>query len=198
MSDYVPAYMKESPPPPQLGENQEVTATIEKIELEQGKYGEQYRFDCTLDDYKNYPAKAWLKFYKKPGTRSFLGILCMNIEKVTGVRYEKLDHAIKALENDIGRVYLRCSGHRTVDEVTFPKFKVVTSRLPAKQAPQKAEATPEPNRENEIISRILASRPQLTRQALDKLLKVETDKGIPKNAAPFVVAANLGIEIAKT
>lgn len=198
MDSYIPAYMKESPPPPELKENEEVLATIDKIELDtQGKYGDQFRFDTTLDDHKKYPAKVWLKHYSTPGNRSFLGILCMNIESFTGVKYESLDAAMKALENDIGKVYLRCSGHRTIDDVTFPKFKVVVSKLPTKQASLEDKITKEPNKENEIIARILASKPQLTRPAVEKMISAEVDKGIPREASIYVVAANLGIAISQ-
>lgn len=191
---YIPPYMKESPPPPELKEGQEVLSTITKIELdEKGKYGPQFRFDCTLDDQGNYPTKAWLRHYATPGNKSFLGILCLNIESFTGTRYKSLDAAMKALEVDVGKVYLRCSGHQITDETTFPRFKVVVNRLPPRQVSLETKTTSEPSRENEIIARILATKPQLTRQAIDKMVKSETDKGIPREAAVYIIASNLGV-----
>jgi len=196
MDQYIPAYMKESPTPPTLNEGAEVLATIQKIELDTtGEYGPQYRFDCTLDDYKEYPAKAWLKHYDTPGNKSFLGILCLKIEDVTGTKYSSLDAAMQALQSKIGKIYLRCSGHRTTEGTTFPKLKVVVQRLPPLQislAPKSAEKS---SGEDVVINQILANIPQLTRPAIEKMISAEVDKGIPRQAASYIVASNLGVNI---
>lgn len=196
MTDYIPAYMKESPPPPEIKEGEEVLATIDKIELDtKGTYGAQYRFDCTLDDFKDFPAKAWLKHYTTPGHKSYLGMLCLRIESITGVRYDSLDAAMQALKNKIGKIYLRCSGHRTTEGTTFPKLKVVTSRLPPVQVPLGSKTVEEPVGEEAVIARILATIPQLTKPAIEKMIAAEVSKGIPRQAATFIIASNLGVTV---
>lgn len=196
MTDYIPAYMKESPPPPEIKEGEEVLATIDKIEIDtKGTYGAQYRFDCTLDDFKNFPAKAWLRYYETPGHKSYLGMLCLKIENVTEVRYDSLDAAMQALKNKIGKIYLRCSGHRTTEGTTFPKLKVVTGRLPPVQVPLGSKTVEEPVGEEAVITRILATIPQLTKPAIEKMIAAEVSKGIPRQAASFIVASNLGVTV---
>lgn len=197
MSDYIPSYMKESPPPPEIEEGKQVLATIVDIKIDtKRKFGyDQYMFDCTLDDYKGYNAKAWMRHYPEPGHKSYLGILCMNVEKYTGEVYSSLDDVMTALKNDVGKIYLRCSDHKEVEDTTFPRFKPVHDKLPPKQVSIEAKTVADPSGEEAVIARILASIPQLTRPAVEKMVAAEVSKGIPRQAATYIVASNLGITV---
>ena len=197
MNSDIPEYMRESPPPPEIDEGQQVLGTIIDITVDtKRKFGyDQYVFDCTLDDYNGYNAKAWMRHYPEPGHKSYLGILCMNVEKYTGKSYSSLDSVMNALKNDVRKIYLRCSGHKEVEDTTFPRFKPVHEKLPPKQVSIESRTVAEPSGEEAVISKILATIPQMTRPAIEKMVAAECSKGIPRQASVYIVATNLGVTL---
>lgn len=124
-----PSFIKKANPPPEVIQGQRKTAVIEAIQLEDGKYGEQWRFDLDIDGYKT---RAWIKHYDEPSEASALGLLCINLCSTLDVFHDRPQDYIKDLKA-YGLIFVECKGFRTHEGKTFPKFSIVPELLPAKK-----------------------------------------------------------------
>ena len=125
-----PDFIKKAIPPPEVKQGQRLPAKIEAIELEDGQYGEQWKFDLELEN--GYKTRAWIKHYDEPSEASSLGILCINLCNTLDIFHDRPHDYLKDLK-DYGMVLLECKGHRVHEGKTYPKFKLVPEILPAKR-----------------------------------------------------------------
>jgi hypothetical protein len=209
---YRPGFITKSKEPPKLHEDDKVEATILDIVYEKStfrdKEREQYKFDVTLDDYDDYPCKAWLTYYEKPGDRSHLGILVLNL-------CNKLERTFATMEDfrramiDYRKIYLRVSGFsepKEKDDIIYPRFKVVPGHLPEyytpssiaefARSPVKPEEPKISKKSSELFAAILELKPDLTPDTLNDLITAEikiSEGMFNYEAATFMVASNLGI-----
>lgn len=141
-SQKIPSYMKEAVPPPQLEKDTIVEAAIVSITRVEGQYGPQIQFDLKLGD--GYQARAWVKDYETPSVASKLGQLCILIEREVGQSFQSVDGALRALKS-LGKVFLEVTGHRDFNDQPYPKFAIVTSKLPTTE-PYKPASQPSQGR----------------------------------------------------
>ena len=209
---YRPAFITKSKEPPNLHEGDKIEATILDIIYEKSTFKEQerqqYKFDCTLDAYENYPCKAWLTFYDKPGDKSHLGILVLTLCNKMQRSFATMEDFRRAMI-DYRKIYLRVSGFSTPkekDDAIYPRFKIIPGHLPEYYTPSsiaefagppvKPEEPKAPEKGSELFTAILELKPDLTPATLNDLITAEIEKSaglLPYEAATYLVASSLGI-----
>lgn len=214
MSDrYRPDFITKARDPPELHLEDKVSATILDIVYEKGDYKgeprEQYRFDCTLNDYDDYPCKAWMTYYNPPGEKSHLGKLIMSLCDKLETKFATVEDARRALLN-YRQINLRVNSFSEPEEegdTIYPRFKVVYGHLPdlpkvqhkvaefvgAQSKPEEPKAL---ERDSALFAAILEQKPELTRNALNDLIKAEMELSegmFNHESATFMVARSLGI-----
>jgi len=210
---YRPDFITKARDPPKLHLEDKVQATILDIVYEKGDYKgeprEQYRFDCTLNDYDDYPCKTWMTYYEKPGEKSHLGMLIMRLSNKLENKFATVEDARRALVA-YRQINLRVNAFSKPKEegdTIYPKFKVVYGHLPDAPkvqhkvaefvgAPPKPEEPIAPKKGSELFAAILERKPDLTPDALNALIRaeIEASEGMfDYKAATFMVANSLGI-----
>ena len=213
MSDkYRPGFITKSKEPPKLHEDDKVQATILDIVYEKSKFKdqerEQYKFDVSLDDYDDYPCKAWVTYYEKPGDKSHLGILVLNLCNKLQRTFATMEDFRRAMI-DYRKIYLRVSGFskpKEKEDIIYPRFKIVPGHLPEYYTPSSISEFAGPpvktdelkisEKSSELFAAILEQKPDLTPDALNDLIRaeIEASEGMfDYKAATFMVASSLGI-----
>lgn len=214
MSDrYRPDFITKARDPPKLHLEDKVQATILDIVYEKGDYKgeprEQYRFDCTLNNYEDYPCKAWMTYYEKPGEKSHLGMLIMRLSNKLETKFATVEDARRALVA-YRQINLRVNAFSEPEEAgdtIYPRFKVVYGHLPDAPkvqhkvaefagAPPKPEEPIAPKKGSELFEAILERKPELTPDALNALIRaeIEASEGMfDYKAATFMVSSSLGV-----
>lgn len=215
MSDkYRPGFITKSKEPPKLHEGDKIEATILDVIYEKSKFKdqerEQYKFDVSLDAYDDYPCKAWITYYEKPGDKSHLGMLVLNLCNRLERKFETMEDFRRALIK-YRKIYLRVSGFSEAKEegdIIYPRFKIVPGHLPDLPKVQHKVAefvgiptVPEDTKASErsvLFAAILEQKPDLTSDALIELIRaeIEASEGMfDYKAATFMVASSLGIPV---
>jgi hypothetical protein len=101
-----------------------------------------------------------------------LGALIQHVQKVVGKEYQTIENAILGIER-YGRLFVRVSGFREWNGKMYPKFKVISDKLP-----------PRPNKQTDISStlekpsNVEESKPKLSREEVMQKVEgwTETEK----------------------
>jgi len=210
---YRPDFITKARDPPKLHLEDKVQATILDIVYEKGEYKgesrEQYRFDCTLNNYDDYPCRAWIPFYDPPGEKSHLGMLIMNLGNKLETKFLTVEDARRALLNH-RQINLRVNAFSEPEEegdTIYPRFKVVYGHVPDAPkvqhkvaefagAPPKPEEPIAPKKGSELFEAILELKPELAPDALNALIRaeIEASEGMfDYKAATFMVSSSLGV-----
>lgn len=132
------SFIKKLPPPPDVKEKQILKAKINSLEFpidskykdNQGNIKQQICFNCQLED--GYEFKSWMSYYERPSDGSNLGQLCLTLIGLTREEYHSVREALNILEK-VSNIYVQCTGYREWQGKFYPRFKVVTTRLPPLQ-----------------------------------------------------------------
>jgi len=180
--------------PPKIETGDLVKVTELNYRMVEGQYGPQYQFEGEIEN--GYKVRAWVKKYDKPTVNTKIYKLCTLIDRHYGEYSKDLDAALSRLLS-FGKVYFKCSGHREVEDVTYPKFNVYVDKLPS-VPPMQMGIDPLKTKANEIVNLILKKKPKLTVEAVTNLISQEiyTSKGeLSEHEATITVARNLGIDM---
>jgi hypothetical protein len=129
------SFLKEEAPVPDVEEGDVLESEIvdmkwpveSKYQNEDGTPRQQ--IELTLRLQTGFEFKSWLAFYERPSTKSKLGKLCQTLMGVTGIQYKSIKEFLDDL-NKHGRVYVQVSGYRTWEDEEYPKFSVLSTKLP--------------------------------------------------------------------
>jgi len=126
------SFVKKSVPPPEMKEGEVVTARVVDVEYPvEGRYGKQVRFRLALPN--GYECSSWMKYYDEPSDKSALGSLSITfMDRIKGP-VESVKEVLEGLKKTVGRVYVKCKGFREYEDRLYPKFQVVSDRLPSMQ-----------------------------------------------------------------
>jgi len=103
-------------------------AYADSIDEVEGEKGPQVQFSLTLEG--GYRSKAWLRYSEQPSELSNLGKLCKTLAQATGKVYQSVDEAMKDLQRNRRRIFVRCDGHKLYNGRNYPKLKIVVEELP--------------------------------------------------------------------
>jgi len=138
--------VRKSIPPPNVKEGEILGAAIKDIQFpvesrfndDQGNPQYQIRFRVQFEN--GYECPVWMRYYERPSDRSKHGQLILTLQQLYNKVYETNEEAFKDLKAH-GRIYVKCKGFRERNELLYPKFEVVASKLPPRQAVFQGETT---------------------------------------------------------
>jgi len=194
------SFIRKEKPPPDIKEGEVLLAKVLDIQYPvTGKYKEQAQWRIQLDN--GYETSVWMAFYEKPSERSVLGQLCITFMNMTQMPFNKVGDVLEAIKKH-GKIYVKCSGFREWNEKLYPKFKVVSTKLPPLQ-PKVEPTKPSPAKEPTQPSVQPSSQQealQLTPEALEAI-RVNADiiaAGLPLNENDFTTfPAKVRLELLK-
>ena len=132
------SFIRKSVPPPEVKEGEVLTAKVLEVEFpveskykdDQGRDKLQIRFGLGFAN--GYECSSWMAYYEQPSDRSALAALSMTFMDLVKGPVESVKDVLEGIQKH-GSVYVKCSGFREYNEQLYPKFKVVTNRLPGLQ-----------------------------------------------------------------
>jgi hypothetical protein len=123
-----------------------------------------------------------MNYYERPDRQSDEAILCQTLITLTGVTYTSITHFLDDLKA-FGKLYVKCTGFNERDGRQFPKFKIITDRLPPHQSTLKRsevrQSTKSVRSNNEELhhSEINPSTTTLTPEEADNLKQTIRNAG---------------------
>lgn len=113
--------------------------------------------------------KSWLTYYERPSIKSKLGKLCKTLMASTGVQYQSLKEFLDDLKK-YGRLFVQVSGYRTWEDEEYPKFSILSTKLPE---PKKEITKPQ----------TVASPQKVSAETIDFIVRNQgiIDSGLPLN-----------------
>jgi hypothetical protein len=119
--------VKAAQEPPEAVETERLEAKILDIRQVEGKWGEQLEFNLELAG--GYRLKSWIRYYESPSEKTELGKLLLTIMRLQNKDIQDVQEGLDWLTH-YGWIYIECTGHRTFNGKSYPKFKVITGTLP--------------------------------------------------------------------
>jgi hypothetical protein len=92
------------------------------------QYKPQIIFHLESGDQK---LRAYMNYYQHPDPQSDEAQLCTALMNITNKKYATASEFLTALEA-YGRVYVKCVGFREKNDRKYPRFKIITDKLPTK------------------------------------------------------------------
>lgn len=146
------SFLKEEAPVPHVEEGDCLQAEIvgmkwpveSKYQNEDGTPRQQIELTLRLEN--GFEFKSWLAFCERPSTKSKLGKLVQTLMGVTGTQYQSIKEFLDDLKK-YGRLFVQVSGYRVWEEEQFPKFSILSTRLPEpKKGTMKTSAVASPQK----------------------------------------------------
>jgi len=170
------SFLKEEAPVPPLEEGDVLEAEIidmkwpveSKYQNEDGTPRQQIELALRLQN--GFEFKSWLSYYERPSIKSKLGKLCKTLMATTGVQYQSLKEFLDDLKK-YGRLFVQVSGYRTWEDEEYPKFSIVSTKLP------------EPKKEVTKTSMVVASQQKVSADTIDFIVRSQgiIDMGLALN-----------------
>lgn len=143
------SFLKEEEPAPDVEEGDILRAEIvsmkwpveSKYKNADGTPRQQIEFNLRLEN--GFEFKCWLAFYERPSVKSKLGKLCTKLMVITGVEYQSVKEFLDSL-NKYGQLFVQVTGYRTFEDEEYPKFSIVSTKLPKKKSVRKPAQTTAP------------------------------------------------------
>ena len=136
--DFIREKTDQTGSPPNIKEESETTAKIISLEYpvssdfknKDGSQKLQVKFNLELDGGYLFP--CWISYYTEPVSLSNIAKICQTLADKTGAKPHTVNEALQLLKEH-GRIYVKCTGYRTWNDQDYPKFGVVTEKLPDAQ-----------------------------------------------------------------
>lgn len=165
------SFIKKSVPPPEIKQDEVVTAKILSVEYPvESSYknadgSPKYQVKFRLELPSGYQCNSWMAYYENPSDRSVLAELSMTYMDAIKGPVDNVKEVLEGLKTH-GSIYVKCSGFREYNDFLYPKFKVVANKLPGT-----TKKTETPKKKTEKLSEADLDRlsPELREKVLAEL-----------------------------
>jgi hypothetical protein len=106
----------------------DITKEVSPWKNQDGSLKEQLQIQMELEN--GYRTYAWITYYDEPREESTFGKLTLTLVSVTKRDITTASDAIENLKR-YGRIFVRVKGFREYKGTKYPKFEIITDKLPA-------------------------------------------------------------------